>query len=245
MPRFFVLPDAIGEKEILIEGDDAYHIARALRMAVGDIITVADGRMNEYLCRLTHIRDSECLCEIVERRRAASEPPHHITLYMAYPKGDKMETVTQKAVELGASHIVPFESERCIKRPSGDKTDRIATRLSRIAHEASKQCGRAVLPVVEKIQSFSEMLTLSKKHSLTLFCYEGEGATSLKKVLGQYGSEAIDIGIIIGSEGGFSLKEAELIIKNGAKCVNLGPRILRCETAPDYVLSALSFFYEL
>ena len=245
MPRFFVLPDAISESEIRISGDDAYHIARALRMAVGDEITIADGRMNEYLCRLSRIRDEECLCEIINTRHAATEPPHEITLYMAYPKGDKMETVTQKAVELGASHIVPFESERCIKRPSGDKADKIAARLTRIAHEAAKQCGRAVLPTVDKIQGFTEMLALSKKHSLTLFCYEGEGADSLKKVLGQHGGEAIDIGIIIGSEGGFSLKEAEKIIENGAQCVNLGPRILRCETAPDYVLSALSYFFEL
>jgi len=130
MPRFFVLPDAISESEIRISGDDAYHIARALRMAVGDEITIADGRMNEYLCRLSRIRDEECLCEIINTRHAATEPPHEITLYMAYPKGDKMETVTQKAVELGASHIVPFESERCIKRPSGDKADKIAAQYA-------------------------------------------------------------------------------------------------------------------
>ena len=156
-----------------------------------------------------------------------------------------METVTQKAVELGVSQIVPFESERCIKRPSGDKAEKITARLTKIAHEAAKQCGRAILPTVQNISSFRQMLEMSQYHSLTLFCYEGEGATSLKRILEQCGNNATDIGVIIGSEGGFSLGEAERIIENGAKCVNLGPRILRCETAPDYVLSALSYFFEL
>ena len=245
MPRFFVKAEAISDGQITISGLDAYHIARALRMAVGDNITVADGKNTEYTCRLTHIRDEECLAEIIEQKPSDSEPPHELTLYMAYPKGDKMETVTQKAVELGVRRIVPFESERCIKRPSGDKAEKITTRLTRIAHEAAKQCGRAILPTVESIASFKQMLELSGEHSLILFCYEGEGATSLKTILEECGKDATDIGIIIGSEGGFSISEAEKIIQNGAKCVNLGPRILRCETAPDYVLSALSYFYEL
>lgn len=245
MPRFFVRSEDITDGQIRISGLDAYHIARALRMAVGDTITASDGKNTEYTCRLTHIRDEECLCEIIEQKESNSEPPHEITLYMAYPKGDKMETVTQKAVELGVSKIVPFESERCIKRPSGDKAEKITARLSRIAHEAAKQCGRAILPTVESISSFKSMLEMSRAHSLTLFCYEGEGATSLKTILEECGGSATDIGIIIGSEGGFSIAEAEKIIANRAKCVNLGPRILRCETAPDYVLSALSYFFEL
>ena len=245
MPRFFVLNEAIADGQIRISGDDAYHIARALRMAVGDTVTVADGKNTEYTCRLIHIRDEECVGEIIEERQSKSEPPHSITLYMAYPKGDKMETVTQKAVELGVSQIVPFESERCIKRPSGDKAEKITARLTKIAHEAAKQCGRAILPTVQNISSFRQMLEMSQYHSLTLFCYEGEGATSLKRILEQCGNNATDIGVIIGSEGGFSLGEAERIIESGAKCVNLGPRILRCETAPDYVLSALSYFFEL
>jgi 16S rRNA (uracil1498-N3)-methyltransferase len=164
---------------------------------------------------------------------------------MAYPKGDKLETVVQKSVELGASVIVPFESSRCIKRPAADKADKIADRLSRIAEEAAKQCGRSRLPRVSKMIKFSELLTAVEGYDLTLFCYEGEGAESLKRVLESYARHDGRIAVIIGSEGGFSPDEAASIVGKGAKCVNLGPRILRCETAPDYCLSAISYHFEL
>ena len=193
---------------------------------------------------LTRIRDEECLCEITESRSSAAEPRRPIALYMAYPKGDKMETVVQKAVELGATTVIPFESERCIKRPSPEKADKQTARLQRIAEEAAKQCGRAVLPTVERPITLDALISRIPSHSLTLFCYEGE-ARSLKAVLTERAEAAEDVAVIVGSEGGFSPAEAQRITEAGAECVNLGPRILRCETAPDYVLSALSYVLEL
>ena len=120
MPRFFVTKNMIQDGFAIISGNDAYHIGRSLRMAVGDEIYVSDGEGKEYLAKLTKIRDDECTAEIISES-ASSEPEMSITLYMAYPKGDKLETVIQKAVELGATRIVPFESSRCIKRPKADK----------------------------------------------------------------------------------------------------------------------------
>ena len=146
MPRFFVSPEAICDGQITIAGDDARHIARSLRMAVGDEVTLSDGLGNEYSCRLTKIRDEECTAEVLSSEKSTREPTHPVTLYMAYPKGDKLETVVQKSVELGASHIVPFESERCIKRPAPEKAEKQTARLQRIADEAAKQCGRAKIP---------------------------------------------------------------------------------------------------
>ena len=108
MPRFFVPSDNFGDGTVKITGEDAFHIARALRMAVGDRITVCDMHSGEHECILTRIRDEECECEIISSREGITESPISITLYMAYPKGDKLETVVQKAVELGASAIVPF-----------------------------------------------------------------------------------------------------------------------------------------
>ena len=139
MARFFVTKNDINEDQITVSGKDAFHIARSLRMAVGDKITVCDEDGTEYFCELTRIRDEECACAILSENVGSTESPVHITLYMAYPKGDKLETVVQKSVELGASEIVPFESSRCIKRPAQDKADKIAERLSRIAEEAAKQ----------------------------------------------------------------------------------------------------------
>ncbi len=244
MPRFFVKPSDISDERLYIRADDAYHIARSLRMAVGDELTVSDGEGGEYLCTLLRIRDDECECLIKESRPSPSEPPVKITLFMAYPKGDKLEFVVQKATELGVSEIVPFESSRCVKKQKAEKADKQTERLMRIAKEAAKQCGRGILPRVSPAVSFSEMLSAAASSELALFCYEGEGAVSLKRVLTENPS-ARSISVIVGCEGGFSEKEAELCKNAGAYTVNLGPRILRCETAPCYVLSALSFFFEL
>ena len=244
MPRFFTDSSAISETHATIAGDDARHIARSLRMAVGERVTVCDGEGMEYLCVLEKIRDDEVICRIEEASKSTKEPKAKITLYMAYPKGDKLETVIQKSVELGAYKIVPFESERCIKRPQNEKADKLSLRFNRSAEEAAKQCGRGLLPRVEDTLSFEELCNVIPLHELCLFCYEGEGTVSLKRVLKEAGSPT-DIAVIVGCEGGFSEKEAFRICECGATPVNLGPRILRCETAPSFCLSALSFFFEL
>ena len=245
MARFFITKDSINDNTITISGKDAFHIARSLRMAVGDGLTVCDEAGGEYSCKLTRIRDEECTLEILDTGIGTTESPVEITLYMAYPKGDKLETVVQKSVELGVCEVIPFESSRCIKRPAADKADKITERLLRIAEEAAKQCGRSRLPRVSKMIKLDAVLKKIPDYDLTLFCYEGKGAASLKAVLEEYGRQDGRIAVIIGSEGGFSEEEAELITGEGAKCVNLGPRILRCETAPDYCLSAISYHFEL
>ena len=245
MARFFVTKNDINDNIITISGTDAFHIARSLRMAVEDTLTICDEDGTEYFSKLTRIRDDECLAKIISQSAGTTESPVDITLYMAYPKGDKLETVVQKSVELGVSCIIPFESSRCIKRPAAEKLDKITDRLSKIAEEAAKQCGRSKLPKVSKMLKFSELTSKFDVYDLVLFCYEGDGATSLKKTLNEYRKSNGKIAVIIGSEGGFSKEEAETIISAGAKCVNLGPRILRCETAPDYCLSAISYHFEL
>ena len=163
---------------------------------------------------------------------------------MAYPKGDKLETVIQKSVELGASRIIPFESSRCIKRPKAEKQEKQTARLQRIAEEAAKQCGRSRLPEVTPPVSFREMLNVAKKADLALFCYENEKATTVKEAL-KSSTKPQSIAVIVGSEGGFSPEEAISAEESGVRSVTLGKRILRCETAPDYALTAISYEYEL
>jgi 16S rRNA (uracil1498-N3)-methyltransferase len=244
MARFFVNKEKIRENIIIIDGADAHHIARSLRMAEGDEAIVCDGEGTEYLTRLVRIRDEECQCEIIERLDSETEPPVNITLCMAYPKGDKLEVVIQKAVELGASRIIPFESSRCIKRPKAEKAEKQTARLERIAEEAAKQCGRAKIPTVSQPMSFSQMLDEATKTSLALFCYENEDGLTVKNILAE-NDKPDSIAIIVGSEGGFSAEEAAVAIEAGCKSVSLGNRILRCETAPSFVLSAISYEYEL
>ena len=244
MPRFFISPEAVCEGVAIISGGDAYHIARSLRMAVGDEITLADGEGCEYLCRLTKIRDEECTAEVLSSRRSTSESPAEISLYMAYPKSDKLELVIQKAVELGATRIIPFESSRCIKRPKAEKIEKQTARLARIAEEAAKQCGRAIIPTVSQPKSFKEMLSEVKNNALTLLCYENEDGRTIKDLLKAEPCPA-SIGVIVGSEGGFSPEEVVEMTEVGCVSVSLGERILRCETAPSYALSAISYEYEL
>ncbi len=244
MPRFFVKDDAVLENKIIIAGDDSRHIARALRMAVGDELFVCSPSGDEYKCRLTRIRDEESECEILNVCKGRSESPVSISLFMAFPKGDKLETVIQKSVELGAATIVPFESSRCIKRPKADKAERQNARFSKIAEEAAKQCGRSILPRVCEPVSFSEAIKRASEADLPLFCYEGSDVISMKEAL-EKNRTAKTVSAVIGCEGGFSPDEAEYAKNNGLLPVGLGPRILRCETAPTVALSQISFFFEL
>ena len=244
MARFFVDREKHEENRIIIDGADAHHIARSLRMAEGDEVVVCDGLGKEYLCTLSRIRDEECICEIVSEMSSGTESPVSITLCMAYPKGDKLETVIQKAVELGADRIIPFESSRCIKRPKAEKAEKQTARLARIAEEAAKQCGRAKIPTVTPPLSYQAMLSEATKSDMSLFCYENEeGLTIINALSGR--DRPGSISVIVGSEGGFSPDEARAAAEAGCLTVTLGRRILRCETAPDYALSAISYEFEL
>lgn len=244
MARFFVTKDKISENTIIIDGADAHHIARSLRMAEGDEIVVCDGEGAEYLTRLARIRDDECRCEIVKALDTATESPVKITLCMAYPKGDKLEVVIQKAVELGADRIIPFESSRCIKRPKAEKAEKQTARLERIAEEAAKQCGRSRIPTVTQPMNYQQMLEAATKSDLALFCYENEEGLTVKDLIkGKARPESVSV--IVGSEGGFSADEANEAKARGCISVSLGNRILRCETAPSFILSAISYEYEL
>ena len=242
MPRFFVKqPLFEGKAEIV--GQDAFHIARTLRMAVGDQVTVCDESGRAYLVELSEIRDERVVCSVLAPIEDTTESPVEIHLFCAWPKGDKAETIVQKAVELGAAEVTFFTSERCIKHPKDEKLPRQIARLEKIAEEAAKQSGRSLLPKIGQPLHFAEMIEKVKLTELPLFCYEGESACSLKEALA--GKTPKSAAIVVGAEGGFSPKEADLAKENGLVSVHLGKRILRCETAPLVALSALLFAFEL
>ncbi len=244
MPHFFVDKSSIASDTLFIDGDDARHISRSLRMAVGDGLSVSDGEGRVYSCELTKIRDERCEARILGSTLSEAESPVSITLYMAYPKSDKLEAIIQKSCELGAMKIVPFESSRCIKRPSEDKAEKRLLRFNRIAKEACGQCGRGSLATVGGTLSFCEVISECKEYDLALFCYEGDGTIPLPQLLSAARS-AKSIAVVVGSEGGFSPEEAAEAKSAGLSMTGLGKRILRCETAPSFVLSAISYAFEL
>lgn len=244
MPRFFVEDSAIKENVITLTGDDAHHISYALRMAVGDEITVTNGKGRAYLCRLAAMDGVTVEAEILGEADDRTESPVEIHLFQAYPKADKLEFIIQKAVELGVSLITPFESERCIKRPKADKVAHVLDRQRRIATEAAKQSGRAHLPTVNAPVSFSAMLNEASAYPLALFCHPSDATVSLRATLAEH-KDVRRIAIVVGSEGGFSESEVAAAENAGLIPTSLGARVLRCETAPLFLLSAIAYEYEL
>ncbi|MBT3318680.1 MAG: 16S rRNA (uracil(1498)-N(3))-methyltransferase [Clostridia bacterium] len=227
MRRF--LATNVSKNSIYISGEEANHMRNAVRMSIGDEFIAIDGSGIDYTCAITNI-DKDVKADILSKSQNKAEPEINVTLYQAYPKSAKMNEIVQKAVELGAAAIVPFLSKRCVKRPSGQ-----GDKLSKVALSAVKQCGRSIIPNVTDVQSFEQALELMSNHELLIICDEEERQRQLYTAL-QVG--ASDIGIVIGSEGGFERSEIERVKDCGGIPVTLGRRIMRTETAGIAVLAA-------
>ena len=248
MPRFF-LKEAPqdGCKELTLTGDDAHHIAYSLRMKVGDDLVASDFFGNEYKCKISAFTKDSVTLNVLDVSRCESEPRLKVRIFQALPKGDKLETVVQKATEIGASAFFPVLTSRCISRPDEKGGAKKVERLSRIAEEAAKQSGRGIIPTVSPVCSFDAALEEMKKDTLSLMCYECEDKRSLRAVLaGNAGklteNESASVSVFIGPEGGISEAEAEKAREAGIVTVGLGKRILRTETAPIFAVSAILFF---
>lgn len=249
MPRFFVGQDQIDNDIITIVGDDAHHISRSLRMAVGDSITLCDMNGNDHECQLVSFADSCVRAKIISSHLVTSEPPFKAYLFQALPKGDKLDMIIQKSVECGVFEITTFNSERCIAKEKSNEENKLKRR-QRIALEAAKQSGRGKVPTVNPTVSFDEMIRMASSCDIKLFCYEKATMSTLRSALSEYTSnngkeKAPSIAIIIGSEGGFSLGEATKAKENGMTEIGLGNRILRTETASSFVLGCLVYEFEL
>ena len=244
MPKFFVRQERIENNRVTITGDDAFHISRALRMAKGEHITVCDMQCNEYDCVLSEFNPDNVVADIIAERKIDNEPCVKVYLFQALPKGDKLETVIQKAVECGVFEITPFESERCVVKVKPDAEAKKTERRNRIALEAAKQCGRGYVPQVKPTVGFKEAIEKASSCDLCVLCYEGEENYSLKELL-QNNKNAETVAVFIGSEGGFSIDEVKSATDSGMKSVSLGKRILRTETASSFVLSCIVYETEL
>lgn len=238
MPRFFI--DYIPESDCIeLTGDDAHHISRVLRMKSGENLTICDGLGTDYQCVLTGTEGGKALCQIYDRLPSRGEPKTDITLFMALPKGDKMDFIVQKAVELGANAIVPYIASRCVSRPDGKALARKIERWRKIAREAAQQCGRGRVPTVMECVDFFAAVERAAQTEMPLFFYEMEQETSVRTALRTH--SFVSAALMIGPEGGFAAEEAQMACQNGLTQVSLGPRILRCETAPLAALTAVLY----
>ncbi|MDY3618194.1 16S rRNA (uracil(1498)-N(3))-methyltransferase [Agathobaculum sp.] len=236
MPRFFV-SERPENGLLTLRGEDAHHVGRVLRLQEGDALTLCDGAGTDHDCEIVAIRTGEVVCGVQNTHPSRGEPKQRVSLYMALPKGDKMELVVQKAVELGAFEICPFLSAHCVSRP--EKTDKKVARWQKIADEAAKQCGRGLLPHVHPVIPVAEAVVRAAKADTALFFYENETKTGLRDAL-QEGVGGT-VSMLIGPEGGFAPAEADAAVQAGLRSVSLGTRILRCETAPIAALAAVLY----
>ena len=234
MPRFFVeTPLTVGGSTVL-EGGDARHIAGALRMTVGEPLTLCDGAGTDYACTVTAVERERVELSVDSAAPNASEPTLKVTLYMGLPKGDKLELIIQKAVELGVTAIVPVVTARSIARVEGKDGEKKRARWQKIAAEAAGQSGRGVIPTVEAPISWKQALPRLAGEQ-TLLCYDGGGAP-----IGELVTPAdTAFSLVVGPEGGFDPGEVAAVTAAGGRIATLGPRILRCETAPLAALAVL------
>ena len=251
MPKFFVSPEQVYDDEILVLGDDARHISASLRMKAGDPITICNKNSRDYECIISSIENGVVRAEIISSYLCDAEPKYNIRLYQCLPKGDKMEYIIQKAVELGVTSVVPVYSSRCIAKPIQkikDGKDKKNERYNRISYEAAQQSGRGIVPEVFECIGFERALSVAKNDMLSIICYENEKATTLKSVLSEFDKSRYpsgNISFFIGPEGGFSKDEISLALMMGVRPVSLGKRILRTETASAFVLSAICLETEM
>lgn len=239
----------------VFSGEEAKYLADVLRMRPGECVTLCDGARTDFTCRITDIAKDHVTVVFDGREPNRTEPPYEAVLYQALVKGDKMDLIIQKGVELGVSKIVPVACSRSIVRLDSREAGKKIARWQKIAEEAARQCGRGRIPTVGEPVSFPKAVEQAKADSDIVFLpWEGEKSRPLSAVLDDWADTAPAesaapasrpaISFFIGPEGGFDPKEIDLADEAGVRTVTLGRRILRTETAGLAVLSMLIYRLE-
>lgn len=243
MQRYFVEPHLFSEQEVTIVGDDVHHIVNVMRAKPGEEIVVCDGAGRSAVARLVSLSAKEVTAEIVRFLDEQTELPIRITIGQGLPKGEKMEWILQKGTEMGAHAFFPFTSERTIVKLDAKKEAKKLERWRKIVKEAAEQSHRAVLPEILPPASFRQAIASAASYAQRVIAYEKEGGSTLHQVFAAM-KPGESLVVLIGPEGGFSPNEVAQAESMGFQSVSLGPRILRTETASQYVLAAASYQFE-
>ncbi len=244
MPRFFVDPSQVEGDRIIIRGGDVNHIRNVLRMRTADGLSVSDGQGRDYYCHIEQM-DPEKICLRIDNSwDSYVELPVRLTLFQGIPKGDKMELIIQKAVELGAYRVVPVYTERTVVRLDPKKEEKKLKRWQMISESAAKQAGRGRVPQVGPAMTWQEALELSRKMDGCLIPYERAKGMNVSRETIRSMKGCASLAVFIGPEGGFSEKEIGTAMEAGAKPITLGKRVLRTETAGLAILSILMYEFE-
>lgn len=251
MYHFFVRPSQISDKCVIITGEDVNHIKNVIRLKQGDEISVSNGIDDkEYRCGITELTDIEIYCELRFVKEEGVELPSKVYLFQGLPKGDKMEFIIQKMVELGVYEIIPVAMKRCVVKLEGKKANTKTERWQAIAEAAAKQSKRGIVPQIHDIMNYKEALEYAKKLDVKLVPYEmagmldkAEGMVGTRKAIGSL-EAGQSVAIFIGPEGGFEEQEINDAISFGMMPITLGKRILRTETAGMTVMAWIMYQLE-
>lgn len=235
MAWFFTEP--FNEDTYTITGENAKHIEKSLRMKAGEEITLVDSCGMQYSTTIEGIVPGNITVKVNSRFKCQNEPDVAVTLYQALPKGDKMDFIVQKAVELGVTSIVPVISARCISRPDEKTLRKKAERWQKIALQAAQQSRRGVIPQVKQAQTFKQAVASLDGSCCNIIFYEC-GGEHIGNVIDK---AAQNVNIFIGSEGGFEQAEVDSVVEKGGSAATLGRRVLRAETAPLTALSVIMY----
>ena len=255
MARFFVDELPREGTVYILTGENAAH-AKVLRLRPGEEVTLCDGRGTDCPCTV----EEGLTLRVGAPLPCPAEPRAQVVLYLAFPKADKAEHVIQKATELGAAELVFFPSRYCVSRPDNKSLPKKLERWQKIARSAAEQSRRGIIPPVRAVDSYAQALAEAAQAALPVLFYENEEQLSLHSVLASVGVSphlsaqaltpspqeecipaAPTVALMTGAEGGFSEEEIVQARAAGLQICTLGPRILRCETAPLVGLTAVLY----
>lgn len=244
MYNFFVDENQKQNSRYLITGTDFNHIKNVLRMNIGDTFLVSEQGVSN-LCEIEAFGEGAVIVKIIEENCNNTGLPIKIYLFQGLPKGDKMELIIQKAVELGVDSVVPVEMSRCVVKLDDKKKKSKVARWQSISESAAKQSKCNTIPEISQVVTYKQALGMAKEMDLLLVPYESKnGMTDTKNALQKIKS-GMKVGIFIGPEGGFDEKEVEQAFENGGEVISLGKRILRTETAAITAVSMCMLYAEM
>lgn len=245
MHHFFVDPAQIQGNEVRITGSDVKHIKNVLRMKKGEELSVSNGAdRKEYRCGIEELGEEEILCRIRFIKEADVELPSRVYLFQGLPKGDKMELIVQKAVELGVYEIIPVAARRAVVKLDEKKAERKRERWQGIAEAAAKQSRRKVIPDISPVMTMKEAIDYASSMDIRLIPYEmAEGMERTKEIIDSL-KPGQSIAVFIGPEGGFEESEIEAAKKADICPITMGKRILRTETAGFTILAWIMYRLE-
>lgn len=249
MQRYFIDKTIENEQEpIRITGENFHHMTRVMRMKEGDQVFIVFPRKQTAIAKIISIAAEEVILNVDKWLNEDTELPIQITIASGLPKGDKLEYIIQKSTELGAHEFIPFKAERSVVKWEEKKVTKKIDRLQKIAQEAAEQSHRTIVPKVHFAASLKELLLTNNQFDYIVVAYEESAREGEDRTLASLFKEAVpnqSVLVVFGPEGGISEKELHLLQELNVKLAGLGPRILRTETAPLYVLSAASFYFDL